>query len=193
VAATGFAVAGGESRRMGRDKALLPWGESTLLDHALDRLCQASAAVRILCGPTRRYEDRGVPVDTDVVPGAGPLGGLLTGLLQLGDAPGLFLAVDLPHVPAALLRRLVHLAAGHDAVVPVTAAGPEPLCAVYRASCLEAVRRCVDAGQLRMTSFWPDVRVREVRESEIAAYADPGRAFRNVNTPGEYAAERAGA
>jgi len=193
VPPTGFAVAGGESRRMGRDKALLAWGERTLLDHALERLSQACGAVRILCGPIRRYEDRGLPVDTDVVPGAGPLGGLLTGLQRLGEEPGLFLAVDVPYVPAALLRRLIHLSAGHDAVVPVTDAGPEPLCAVYRASCLEPVRRCLGAGRLKMTSFWPDVRVREVRESELSAYADPTRAFRNVNTPADYAAGRDGA
>ena len=116
--AVGFAVAGGHSRRMGRDKALLPWGESTLLDHTLARLREACGEVRILTGPTARYADRGLPVDADLIPGTGPLGGLYTGLLHLtSGALGLFLAVDLPRVPVSLLQALLDLAEGFDVVI----------------------------------------------------------------------------
>jgi molybdopterin-guanine dinucleotide biosynthesis protein A len=183
----GFAVAGGQSRRMGRDKALLAWGESTLLDHTISRLDQACDAVRLLTGPEARYGDRGLPADVDAVPGTGPLGALYTGLLGLrGEALGLFLAVDLPWVPVSLLRALPGLAEGFDAVAPVSARGPEPLCAVYRRSCLEPVLRHLQAGELRMTSFWPQVRVRRVGEAELRPYGDPTVFLRNLNTPEEY-------
>ena len=69
----GFAVAGGKSARMGRDKALLPWRGTTLLDHALDRLRRTCPEVRILCGPEPRYGDRGVPVVLDAIPDGGRL------------------------------------------------------------------------------------------------------------------------
>lgn len=185
--AVGFAVAGGHSRRMGRDKALLAWGESTLLDHTIARLRVTCEDVRLLTGPTARYADRGLPVDTDVVPGAGPLGGLYTGLLHLTRGTlGLFLAVDLPGVPVSLLQALLGLAEGFDVVVPVWSRGPEPLCAVYRRSCLDPVLGRLQAGELRMTSFWPEVRVRRLGEAELARHGDPAVFLRNVNTPEDY-------
>ncbi|HKC14115.1 MAG TPA: molybdenum cofactor guanylyltransferase [Vicinamibacteria bacterium] len=182
----GFVVAGGHSRRMGTDKALLAWGPATLLDDALARLGQVVADVRILAGSQPAYSDRGRPVHEDALPGGGSLGGIYTGLLELERAPGLFLAVDLPFVPVLLLARLLELAPGYDAVVPVSPGGPEPLCAVYAPACREPIRRRLQDGQLKMTAFWPEVRVREVGPSELQAYGDPGLMFRNLNTPEDY-------
>lgn len=169
---------------MGRDKALLPWAGSTLIDLAIARLRSCCARVSILCGPEPRYADHGVPITVDVAPGTGPLGGLLTGLLQLTET-GLFLAVDLPNVPADLLAHLVALGPGHDVVVSVSERGPEPLCAVYSPACLEPVRQRVWAGDLKMTSFWPAVRVREVLPHELSRFGDPEVFFRNLNAPSD--------
>jgi molybdopterin-guanine dinucleotide biosynthesis protein A len=182
--ATGFVVAGGQSRRMGRDKALLSWEGATLLEHTVRRLQPVCAEVHILSGPEPRYLDLGLPVHTDGLTDAGPLAGVLAGLQTLGDpnALGLFLAVDLPFVTADLLDALARAAAGHDAVVPVTATGPEPLCAAYRSRCQVAITRRLAAGERRMTCFWPDVRVRRFDESSLRPFGDPARLFLNVNT-----------
>jgi molybdopterin-guanine dinucleotide biosynthesis protein A len=182
AAATGFVVAGGQSRRMGRDKALLPWAGVTLLDRALRTLQQVCGRVSILCGPVARYEDRGVPLLVDRLHGAGPLAGVIAGLETLGEEPGAFLAVDLPGVPAALLADLIRRSAEADAVVPLSSSGPEPLCAVYTRACLEPARRRIAAGERRMTSFWPDVRVATVPWAELAPFGDPAVMFRNINT-----------
>ena len=191
----GYVLAGGQSLRMGKDKALLPWGEKTLLDHALSRLREAtSRAPAILCGPEPRYADRGVPVFPDVVAAAGALGGVLTGLERLPpDADfGLFLAVDLPLVPVELLRRLASRAEeGIDAVVAFSPAGPEPLCAVYARTALDAVRQSVEAGELKMTSFWTGICVRALYEAALAEFGDPAALFRNVNEQADYQALRA--
>lgn len=189
--AVGFVVAGGRSTRMARDKALLPWGTATLLDHAIARLRECCGTVRILSGPEARYVDRGLPVDPDDVPDAGPLGGLATGLARLTEAPGLFLAVDVPGVPVALLKHLLALAQDWDAVVPVSPDGPQPVSAVYRASCLAPVRQHLAAGDRTMTCFWPDIRVRKVDETELAAFGKPCDLFVNVNTPEDYRRSRA--
>jgi molybdopterin-guanine dinucleotide biosynthesis protein A len=189
--ATGFVVAGGRSERMGQDKALLPWPDGTLLDHALRRLRAVCREVRILSGPQSRYADRGVSVLTDALPDAGPLAGIHAGLLSLTDPLGLFLGVDVPLVPPALLTALLAAADGSDAVVPLVAGHPEPLCAVYRRTCVDAVGRVLEAGERKMTSFWPDVRVRTLAEPELAPFGDPIEMFRNVNTPDDYRRVRA--
>ena len=133
----GFVLAGGKSSRMGEDKALVDWGGKTLLDHALDRLREAtSRAAAVSCAvPKARYADHGAPVFTDSVEGAGALGGVLTGLERLPEDAdwGLFLAVDLPLVPVPLLRDLRgaggdrHRRRGRRSLP----SGPEPLCAIY--------------------------------------------------------------
>ena len=185
MSVVGFAVAGGRSLRMGRDKALLPWGETDLLGHAIARLRAVTADVRVLCGPAPRYLDRGLPIVTDEVEEAGPLAGIVSGLGAAAGHRGLFLAVDLPHVPVSLLARLVELSEGWDAVVPVSPRGPEPLCALYGPACLAPMRRRMAAGELRMTAFWPDVRVRRPAAGELARHGDPDRVFRNLNAPGD--------
>jgi molybdenum cofactor guanylyltransferase len=181
----GFVVAGGRSERMGRDKASLPWRGTTLLGHAVARLRGVCAETRILCGPQRRYLDQGVAVVTDTASPSCPLAGIYSGLQTLDHDVGLFLAVDLPEVPVALLSFILNVAEGWDAAVPVHAAGDEPLCAAYAASCREPIRRRLEAGDLKMTSFLPDVRVRRVTEDEILRFGDPPRVFRNLNAPGD--------
>ncbi len=180
---------------MGREKALLPWGETDLLGHALRRLGEACAETAVLSGShrfeTHRFEDRGVPVHPDLPIDAGPLGGVLTGLTILEAELGLFLAIDLPFVTVPLLSHLIALSQGHDAVVPVSPQGPEPLCAVYSRKCAGPIRARIDRGQLKMTSFWPDVRVRRVEAAELVAFGDPERLFLNVNTAADYDRARA--
>lgn len=185
---TGFVVAGGRSRRMGRDKALLPWGDATLLDHALARLRDVTDDVRILCGSEERYADRGVQVVTDLVSDASPLGGLLAGLTATDKPLTLLLGVDLPLVPSTLLRFLVEIAPGADAVVPFSHRDREPLCAAYGRSCLDPIRASVARGDLRMDAFWPEVRVRRVTPSELSAFGDPVVLFSNVNSPEDHEA-----
>jgi molybdopterin-guanine dinucleotide biosynthesis protein A len=184
--AVGFVVAGGRSRRMGRDKALLGWGGATLIDHAISTLGEVCSEVRVLSGLQRRYTDRGRAVVVDVAPDAGPLGGLGAALANAAPRPVILLAVDMPFVPAALLRDLGESLAGWDVAVPVIPAGPEPLCAAYANACQDAVRDALAAGERKMTSFWPRVRVRERPAQELARFGPPERMFRNLNDPSEY-------
>jgi molybdopterin-guanine dinucleotide biosynthesis protein A len=171
---------------MGRDKARLPWGDTDLLGHALARLRAATSDVRILAGSEPRYLGRRVPVVTDPVPERGPLAGLLAALVASQGRPALLLGVDLPLVGPDLLTRLLGQLRGADAAVPLSPRGPEPLCAVYGAACLEPVRQAVFGDDLRMTAFWKDVRVRELGAGDLMAFGDLQELFLNVNGPGDY-------
>jgi molybdopterin-guanine dinucleotide biosynthesis protein A len=168
---------------MGRDKALLPYGETTLLEHALARAREVTNDLRILSGSNRRYEDLGVPVLEDVICGAGPIGGLYTALVDgfANGAPRVFwLAVDLPNVRVAFLHELIARLDEADVALPRTSRGDEPLCAAFRTEpCLGAVRRAIFEGRLKLTSALDGLRVRCVDGDDAA--------FLNVNTPEEYA------
>lgn len=186
--ATGYVLAGGHSTRMGRDKATLPWDGGTLLSHALDRLRLVCGAVAISSGAAPRYEDAGAPLVLDDPSGAGPLGGLAAVLAHARTPLALVLAVDLPFVTPELLRFLLDSAGGADAVVPVTGDGPHPLCAVYRTSCLSPARKRLAAGEYKMTSFWPDVRVRQVGEGALTPFGEPAALLANLNSANDYEA-----
>lgn len=184
--AVGFVVAGGRSRRMGRDKALLGWGGATLLDHAIRTLEAVCSDVRVLSGLQRRYTDRGRAVVVDAAPEQGPLAGLAAALAAAAPRPAILLAVDMPFVPAELLRYLADTLDGWDAVAPAIPSGPEPLCAVYGPACLDPVREALAAGERKMTSFWPRVRVLTHSADDLARFGPPERMFRNLNDPSDY-------
>jgi molybdopterin-guanine dinucleotide biosynthesis protein A len=187
----GFAVAGGRSSRMGRDKATLPWGDGDLLDHALRRLRGVTPDVRVLCGPARAYEDRGVPVLTDALADIGTLAALVAALRALpAGGTAVLLAVDLPLVTVPLLRHVAVASHGFDAAVPLSTHGVEPLCAAYGAACLPAIEREIAGGNYRLTGFWSGARVREVGIAELATLGDVGEMFLNANTPADYARAR---
>lgn len=176
---------------MGRDKALLPWEGTTLLDHAIARLRVVFDDVRILCGPTLRYQDRGLPLVLDAFTDTGPLAGLDAALDAGRGRPVLLLGVDMPFVTPALLHFLTSLLlrGDHDAIVPAVGGRLEPLCAAYGPACREAVRARLEAGERRMTSFLEGVRVRAVSVTRLDGQ-DLTDLFRNLNTPEDFDASK---
>ena len=116
------------------------------------------------------------------------MAGLLTALEVAAGRPVLLLGVDLPFVPIPLLRALGSAAPEWDVVAPALSSGPEPLCAAYGPGAAAAVRERLDAGDGKMTAFWPSVRVRTMGEPELATFGDPQVMFRNLNDPGAYEA-----
>ena len=172
---------------MGRDKALLPWKDGTLLSHAVAQIRDVVHDVRILAGSADRYAFPGVPSVADVESGLGPLGALRSALEDSAPRPLLLLAVDLPLLPVALLEHILGSAAGFDAVIPHSLSGPEPLAAFYSTACLEPVRRRLATGERRMSCFWGDVSVRHLRPEETGTFGDAERLFANINSPADLA------
>lgn len=126
----GVVLCGGASRRMGRDKALIESGGETLLQRVTRRLSEVCHPVFLAPG-NRPWHRLGFPVVGDAVADAGPAGALL-GALSCSPHPLLAaVAVDMPWIDPTLLRLLSARVGSHDAAVPVTTQGPEPLHAVY--------------------------------------------------------------
>ncbi len=193
---TGVVLCGGESLRMGRDKALLEVDGQSLLARALAVLEPLAGESLLACGERPRYRELGRRLVLDSLPrvrgrGAGPLAGLAAGLAAAEGEWVLALACDLARVDSATLATLLRATAAADADVGLFEGerGVEPLCGVYRASCREPVRAALARGERKMTSFWEgDARLRVVR----LPARDPGggrdeRRFVNLNTPRDLA------
>lgn len=179
----GFVLVGGRSSRMGADKALLPFQGLTLAATLAHRLLQI-AGHAVLVGDPVKYAHLGFPVIPDLNPGNGPLAGIEAALSSAIAEWSLILACDLPSIPDHLLSTLVAAIpdppAALQCIVPVSpAAIPQPLCAVYRRSCLPAVRSALAAGQLRVKDLFPQFQVRQIPA--------PLEYFANVNTPADWA------
>ena len=133
----------------------------------------------------------GVRTGADVRRGEGALGGLHAALAHADGSAALVVAWDMPYVSAGLLRALRTLGEqGADAAVPESGSsgrGVEPLCAWYRAACLPAIERRLDAGDRRVVSFFDDVRVSRLDAAAVSQWGDPARMFFNVNSPDDLA------
>ena len=183
---TGVVLAGGKSRRMGRDKALLPFGPGLLIERVIEVVQQVTAEVILITNTPEQYQRFGLPMFSDVIAQAGSLGGIYTGLISAKTPYSLCLACDMPFVKATFLRFLCDTAAEADVVIPRNAGDFQPLCAVYSQVCREPIRRQIEAGRLKITGFFDQVRVRVVDGDLLTRYDPFDIMFFNANTPQEY-------
>ena len=179
-------LAGGESRRMGRDKVHLKLGEDTLIERVLAAVALLEVTCALIANQPEEFTHLELPVHADLRPGMGPLGGLHTALSTTSAEAVLLLACDLPFVTAEFLRFLVGQLGNHQAVVPRGEDGFQPLCAVYARSCLPAVERLLDADVFKVMRLFSEVDMRVLEPDEWREFDPHGRLFVNLNTPEDY-------
>lgn len=163
-------LCGGQSSRMGADKARLRLGEADLLTRARLVLEQVTSTLFLATGAEKRYGELGLETVLDREPGLGPLAGLEAALARLEATGGELLCVlacDMPYARAEIFRALLDRVeeTGADACLLKEDANIEPLFAVYRRTTLPHVRRALAAGERRLTSFHPGIRVEVLRLS----------------------------
>jgi molybdopterin-guanine dinucleotide biosynthesis protein A len=182
--------AGGESRRMGQDKALMPFLGRPLIQRVVDRLSPIADEVLVTTNNPEDYRFLGLPLFPDLKPGRGALGGLYTALSSASGEAVAVVACDMPFASALLIEAARRLLVGEEAdvVIPDSGGGMEPMHAVYRReTCLPAIESAIEADKWRLISWFPQVKVRVLQPDEIKEY-DPHRlAFWNLNTPEEFA------
>jgi len=187
VSVSAAIMAGGQSRRMGQDKAWIDLGGEPLIRRVIDVMGAVADEVIIVANDDR-YRTLGLRVIPDRFPGGGALGGIATGIGAVSHDTVLVTACDLPFLDAAVWRLLLDRAAGADVVVPVIGDRPETLHALYTKACLPAMERALAAGRLRVISFFDEVRVCRLSEELIRTVDPELRSFINVNTPEELTA-----
>ena len=179
----GVVLAGGAGRRMGHDKAVLPWQGTTLVERAGALLTEVFAEV-VISGPPGRVA--GTESVADRFPGRGPLAGLHAGLERAAGRPIFALACDMPFVDDALVRYLVERSrgGGRGAWVASGETGLQTLCGVYAAAGLEVAESRLEAGRLSVLGFFEAVGGTAVPITPELGFYRP-ELLLNVNRPEE--------
>jgi molybdopterin-guanine dinucleotide biosynthesis protein A len=179
-------LAGGRGVRMGGPKATLEVAGERLVDRAVRTMAQVCERVIVVRGNPAHPPIPGlaVPQVPDVWPDQGALGGLHAGL-RASPGGALVLACDMPLMEAGFLRALVTGAGEEDALVPRTRDGLQPLCALYRPTCLPAIEGALRRGRRQVIGFYPEIVARMLDVDEMEGWGGRTELFLNLNLPAD--------
>ena len=187
--------AGGESRRMGRSKATVPFAGRPLICRLVERLAPVSDDLVITTNEPdnlaflhAEFPQYRIQLVCDAFDYRGALPGLYTAMQAARNPYVAVVACDMVFASGSLVvaEALAMNESGADVVVPVNKHGYEPFHALYRRmACLPAVRRALDRGEKRAQAFFDDVKVLEFPQSKVLEAEPMGGCFINANTPDE--------
>ena len=200
---TGVILAGGKSRRMGQNKALIPLGEDSLIEHVIRRTRLVTDELLLITNNHTEYAHLGLPMHSDIVPNAGALGGIYTGLMHAAHDVVLCVACDSPFLQPKLLSHLVSILAEYDAVMPYTYRGKkeseitnpihsdnqitlQTLCAAYSKRCLPIIALMLQESELRVHALAERAYVQRVSPEVWQKFDSEGMSFFNINTPEDF-------
>lgn len=179
---TGVLLAGGNSRRMGQDKALLEVFGEPMFNRTL-KLIQDFFPRILIAGDRPDLAPPGIPVISDIYPGSA-LGGLHTGL-KTAETDWIFVVpCDMPCPDIRIMKLLLQNRDGVDAVVPRTAAGYEPVFALYHKNCLPHMESMLQQDQFRIYDFYQRINIRYLDEDQLPDGWQ--KSLFNINTPEDF-------
>ena len=182
-----FVLAGGASRRMGRDKALLALNGVPMVVR-MARLAEPHIASVMVVGPPERYASLGLFVVSDRWPGIGPLGGIATALSVSSADWDLILGCDLPFLTTKWIAWLIAraLESPAQAVVPESRRGLEPLAAIYRKDCGLAFSTALKRGVRRISEAVGEISFEKVTAGQWQELGLTDILFHNMNTQEDF-------
>ena len=186
--ASAIVLAGGRSKRMGTDKATMTFCGRRMIDVVVDRLAPLTDRVIVCARAQAALDQIAAQIVEDEESFAGPLPALITGLRAAGPGRSVAVACDMPFLNVPLLASIAAMIDDdHDAVVPVTEDGPQPLHAAYQDCAIEPLLGALAAGERSLKGALDRLRVRWMGEDEWRVLDPSGRSFLNINTPDELA------
>ena len=189
---TGVILAGGQSRRMGQNKALMLLGDDPLLVHVVRQMELVTDELLLITNEPDLYADLKLPMYADILPDTGALGGLHTGLTYATNSTVLCVGCDMPLLQPNLLSHLTTLLGNYDAVVPCVEAADrsttvfQTLSAVYSKRCLPVIDGMLATGELRVHALYDRIDARIVQPHEWQVFDPQGLSFFNINTPEDF-------
>jgi molybdopterin-guanine dinucleotide biosynthesis protein A len=176
-------LAGGKSRRMGVPKPILLVNQKRLIDYSIERIKDLFDDVLVVVKENSQCIEPYICVYDNFSEYA-PIFGLYSGLKTSKSFINLILACDMPFVKRELVHFLLEKAekSDADALVPVVNGYYEPLLAIYKKSCIEAIEKQIKVANLKTTGFYPHVKLEAVPEEEIKTFDPELQSFVNINT-----------
>jgi len=181
--------AGGESRRMGSNKALMDFLGQPLISRILERVSPLADELLVTTNRPQDFEFLQMPVFPDIIPGRGALGGLYTALNFAKQPLVAVLACDMPFVNPDLLNaeKELLIKTQADIVIPQLDGGLEPFHAIYRRdACLKPVQSAISNRKWRADAWFDQVQLVLFSIQEIINYDPLLLSFKNINTPDDY-------
>ncbi len=184
---TGVLLAGGKSRRMGKDKRFILVGRRTLFERTCSVLRESFEQVCIVIAQDSPSLQAEVPVVRDLIPDCGSLGGLYTGLRRAKTQHIFLVACDMPFLNPDVIRYMVRMKDRADIVISRWASRLQPTHAVYGQNCLPVIEEMMNVHNKKIHSMidHPALRVRVIAEGEIRQIDRNGRSMFNINTPSD--------
>lgn len=170
---------------MGTDKSFVLFQGRPLIEVVLEHVDGLGNETILITNKPDQYAHLGLPMFGDLYPDTGPLGGIYTAVSHAANPHTLVVACDMPWLNRDLLTYMIAMREAADIVVPRWDKYPEPLHAIYSKACLEPIRHNLEAGQLKITSFFGRVSLKFIDREVISQFDPDGRSFVNVNTPDE--------
>ncbi|MDQ7822912.1 MAG: molybdenum cofactor guanylyltransferase [Candidatus Eremiobacteraeota bacterium] len=177
-------LAGGKGSRLIAEKGLLAVDRTTLIERIHSRLSALFSWFLLVVSDEKPYLHLPFQLVKDHYPDHGPLGGIYSGL-RAAAVPSFVCACDMPFISKDIVEALMARAHGNDVVIPLVKGYYEPLHAIYRPSCLEAMKSCLEGRDLRVVSFFERVKVLPLGE-ELRLMDREDLSFFNINTPEDY-------
>jgi len=178
---TGIVLAGGKSRRLGRNKALLELGGRSLLAQVVAKVHPLCTEV-IVVGSSTPDQVLALRFVDDIYAGHGALGGIHAGLQAAHTEYSLVVGCDMPFLNHDLWGYMIGQVKGYDVIIPRLKDFLEPLHALYSRNCLEPIEQLLTQGGSRIISFFPQVRVRYIEEAEVDRFDPQHLSLFNINT-----------
>ena len=184
---TAIILTGGKSSRMGRPKALLPFGNEPLIAHLVRQLERKFKLVVVVAAPDQELPPLPAKVVRDKVAYQGPVGGIYYGLMAAIGTGAFVTSCDAAFLNLPLISFLTSRLSNYDVVVPYWQDRFQPLHAVYRRNVVPLLKEQLERGELRPIFLYDRVRTRKVTEQEIRRFDSEGLSFFNMNAPDDYA------
>jgi len=186
---TGVILAGGEGKRLGRDKTEIVLArEESVIETIISKLSASFEELLMVTSEkkkahyTQRFSHLKLKIHTDIFDARGAIAGVHSGLCHASHHYSFFVGCDMPFLNLSLIDYFKQIADGNDVVVAQCASGYEPLHAIYAKSCIPYLTKLIQNNNLRIYDFYPDVRSRIVREDEVKRYDPDKLSFFNINT-----------
>src|SRR3989338_10174791 len=156
---TAIILAGGESSRMGTDKAFLKIGNQPLIKRQIELLRKIFKKIIIVTNSLPKYRGyKGIKIISDIIPHRGPLGGIYSGLLASSSTYNFVVACDMPFINESLIRYMIKNKDDYDVLIPKIDKKFHPLFGIYSKDCLPIIEKRIKQQRLKVSSIFSKVK-----------------------------------